>query len=83
MPSNVNNFDVLKRMAAENKDIRMANSSNILKMNYNAKRGTDLTFGVEGNVVFAIQNAEMQACVLLFDVKQFNELKALMEKESL
>lgn len=76
----VNNFDVLKRMSIENKDIRLANTSNIIRMDY-TKAGTKITIGVEGNVIFRISNGELNACLLLFDAKQFDETKQAMENE--
>ena len=75
----VNNFDVLKRMASENKDIRLCTT--MTKMNFNHKLGTAVTIGVPGNVVFDLDNGTLNACLLLFDRKQFDELKAKMEAE--
>ena len=78
--SDVNNFDVLKRMSAENKDIRMAPSSNFLRMQ-TVKAGTQITVGVEGDVVGSIFSGELVGCLLLFNKKQFDELKKKMEEE--
>lgn len=77
--SEVNNFDVLKRLSIENKRIWLAPT--ITDMNYNAKRGTKLTFGVAGNVVFDIQLQKKNAVCLLWSVAEFNEMKATMEHE--
>ena len=76
----VNNFDVLKRMGAENKDIRMSPSSNFLRMQ-TVKAGTQITVGVQGDVVGALYSGELVGCLLLFNKKQFDELKKKMEEE--
>lgn len=79
MSEKVNNFDVLKRMAAENKDIRLC--STVTDMNYNAKSGTKVTVGVPGNVCFDINSGKLNAVLLVFDIGQFNELKKAMEAQ--
>lgn len=76
----VNNFDVLKRMAAENKNIQLCTT--VTDMNYNHKVGTKVSVGVPGNVCFDIEGGKLSACLLLFDKSQFDELKTLMEQES-
>jgi hypothetical protein len=76
----INNFDVLKRMSADNRDIRMA-PSNLLRANY-TKAGTQVTMGVEGNVVGGLLNGNLVACLLLWDREQFNATKAQLEQES-
>ena len=75
----VNNFDVLKRMCSENKDIRLCTT--VTKMNYDHKKGTEVSIGVPGNVCFDVSDGKLSACLLLFDKKQFGELKAKMEAE--
>ena len=77
--SEINNFDVLKRMSAENKKLWLAPT--ILEMQYNANRGTKVTFGVEGNVVFDIEQGKKQAVCLLWSVEEFEAMKAQMEAE--
>ena len=80
MPAPVNNFDVLKRMAAENKAVQLCTT--ITQMNYSAKKGgTEVSVGVPGNVCFDIRDGKLNAVLLLWDVNEFNELKAIMEKE--
>ena len=76
----VNNFDVLKRMGAENKNIQLCTT--VTDMNYNAKVGTKVSVGVPGNVCFEIESGKLSACLLLFSKQQFDELKALMEAET-
>ena len=77
----VNNFDVLKRMAAENKSIQLCTT--ITQMNYSAKKGgTEVSVGVPGNVCFDIQKGKMNAFLLIYDVREFNELKDAMEMEN-
>jgi hypothetical protein len=71
--STVNNFDVLKRMAAENKDIRLNMKA--------VKAGSQITMGIAGNVLSQLMFGELNACLILWDKKQFNELKTAMEAE--
>ena len=78
--SEINNFDVLKRMSIENKRIWLAPT--ILDMQYNANRGTKVTFGIEGNVVFDIQQGKKKAVCLLWSVEEFEAMRAQMEKEA-
>lgn len=75
----VNNFDVLKRMSAENMDIRLAPAGNVLRMQ-KVKAGTQLTIGVEGDVLWPITSGELIPNLILFSKKQFDELKAKMEE---
>ena len=75
----VNNFDVLKRMSAENKKLWLAPT--ITDMQYNANRGTKVTFGIEGNVVFDIEQGKKKAVCLLWSVEEFEAMKAAMEAE--
>ena len=77
----VNNFDVLKRLAAENKQVRVCTT--ITQMNYSAKRGgTEVSVGVPGNCCFEIESERMAAVLLTWDVREFSEMKAMMEKEA-
>lgn len=75
----INNFDVLKRMSAENKRIWLAPT--VTDMNYSANKGTKVTFGIEGNVVFDIQHGKKNAVCLLWSVDEFNAMKAEMDKQ--
>jgi hypothetical protein len=74
----VNNFDVLKRMCAENKDIRLG--SDVLEMK-KVKAGTQIKMGVGGDVITPIFTGEMHACLIIYNKAQFNELKTAMEAE--
>ncbi len=76
----VSNFDVLKKMSADNLDIRLATSENILRMN-KVKAGTQITFGVDGDVLNAIYRNELHCCLLIWNKRQFNETKEGMEAE--
>ena len=78
MPHSVNNFDVLKRMSADNKDIRM--STDVLNMKA-VKAGSQITIEIAGNVLAKVMFGELNACLILFDKKQFNETKDRMEAE--
>ena len=77
----VSNFDVLKRMSAENLDIRLSTSENILRMN-KAKAGTQITFGVSGDVLNAIYRNELHCCLLIWNKQQFIDTKAKIEDEA-
>ena len=77
----VNNFDILKRMSAENKDIRLADSGSIIGMQM-TKAGTQITIGVQGNVIARILHNELAVCCLVFDRKQFAEIKGQMAMEA-
>lgn len=74
----VNNFDVLKRMSELGEDIRLCTT--VTDMTYNASKGTKVTVGVPGNVCFEIEQGKLNAVLLLWDVRKFNELKQQMEK---
>jgi hypothetical protein len=75
----INNFDVLKRMGEQNKSIQLCTT--ITQMNYSAKKGgTEVSVGVPGNVCFDIQSGRKNCLLLLFDMAEFNELKAEMER---
>lgn len=74
--SAVNNFDVLKRMSEQNKDIRMG--PDLIDAQW-SKRGSRLTFGVPGNVLMDIESGKLRAVVLLWDVNQFDETKRAMQ----
>jgi hypothetical protein len=76
----VSNFDVLKKMSADNLDIRLATSENLLKMD-KVKAGTQLTFGVSGDVLGGIYSNQLHCCLLIWDKKQFDATRAAMRKE--
>jgi hypothetical protein len=75
----INNFDVLKRMSKENKDIRLGTDVLNLKK---VKAGTQITIGIAGDVITPVFLGEMNACLILFNKNQFDELKDKMETES-
>lgn len=76
----VNNFDMLKRMSAENKQIALC--PDVLNMNYSNKtKGTTVMVGVPGNVIGDILSGKKKAVLLMWDVKEFEELQAKMEAE--
>ena len=77
----ISNFDVLKRMSADNLDIRLATSENLTYMRL-VKAGTQLTFGVSGDVLNRIYQNELHCCLLIWDKQQFADTKALMENEA-
>lgn len=79
--SEINNFDVLKRLAAENKSVQLCTT--ITQMNYSAKKGgTEVSVGVPGNVCFEIESGRINAVLLMWNVREFEELKAKMKAEA-
>lgn len=78
--SKVNNFDVLKRMSAENMGIEASPDENIIGMQL-CKAGTQITIGVAGNVIGGIASGEKRCVMLIWDKREFEELKAKMEAE--
>ena len=78
--TDVNNFDVLKRMCEENKSIQLCTT--ITQMNYSAKKGgTEVSVGVPGNVCFEIESGRMNAILLTWSIKEFNEMRVKMQEE--
>ena len=76
----ISNFDVLKKMCADNLDIRSSTSENILGMK-KVKAGTQIEFGVEGDVLNQIYSNEMHCCLLIWNKKQFADTKKVMKLE--
>lgn len=66
-------------MAEENKSIQLCTT--VTDMNYSANLGTKVSIGVPGNVCFEIESGRMNALLLLFSVREFNDLKKLMEEQ--
>lgn len=76
----VNNFDILKTMASRNLDIRMSPLDNISNMKVTHKgQDTDVTIGVRGNVILQIMNGRLIGGLLLYDKKQYFEIKTELE----
>lgn len=73
-----NNFDVLKRMAAENQDIRFGVD---LVQAKKVAAGTQVTIGIAGEVVGSLLAGDLRACLILFNKKQFDETKEKLERE--
>ena len=79
----INNWDVLKEMGERNSSkIEMASLDNIVRINYYANRGTEVTVGVSGNRTFAFERGEYYGGLLLADKKEFETVKAELEKSS-
>ena len=72
----ISNFDVLKKMCADNRRILM--SPEILQADQ-TRLGTRITFGIGDNVVAEIATDKMVGCVLLWDKEQFDEVKEQLE----
>ena len=78
----ISSFDVLKRMADNNLDIRLATSENLRHMNAVHKgMDTDITIGVAGNVIGAVMNNELHLCLLIWNKEQYQATKAKIEEE--
>ena len=75
----MNNFDVLKEMAARNLDIRLASLGNIISAR-TVKAGTQITIGVEGNVCNGILSGQFVGGMILVRQDQFNAVKAELSK---
>lgn len=75
-----NNFDVLRRMSEENKNIALC--PDVLSMNYSAKsKGTRVEVGVPGNPIIDILRGKRRAVLLIWDIAEFDEMKARIEAE--
>lgn len=70
----VNNFDVLKAMAAANLDIQLAPLDNLVRATA-GKAGTQVTIGVPGNIVGALMNGKYLGGLILADAKQYAETR--------
>jgi hypothetical protein len=68
----VNSFDVLKKMADDNLDIRLG--VDVVQAT-KCRLGTQVTMGIAGDVVGSLVTGELIACLLLYNRKQFNETK--------
>lgn len=63
-------------MAADNLDIRIG--TDLLEMKY-VKAGTKVTMGAPGNIIGQLFNGELVACLLMYNKKQFDEMKRKLE----
>lgn len=75
----INNFDVLKRMSKDNLDIRLGTDFLGAKA---VKAGSQVTMGIAGNVLAQITFGDLQACLLLYNKKQFSDTKKQLESET-
>ena len=72
----VNNFDVLKIMGERNMDVRLAPLGNITNLK-KVKAGTQVTIGVEGDVVAALGlEDKFVGGLILADKAQFDAVRA-------
>jgi hypothetical protein len=76
----VNNFDVMKRMCEFDRDIRLAPLGNIIRLQ-KTKAGTQITIGVEGDVVAAIANGRLVGGLILADKAEFDQTKRELAAE--
>lgn len=61
-------------MSARNLDIRLG--ADLIRANYYSKKGSELTFGVPGNVLLELESGKLRAVVLLWNVEQMETVKA-------
>ena len=73
----VSNFDVLKKMAADNLDIRITTDMLSAQL---TKQGTQVTFGVGGDVIASLMTDRLCCCLLLWDREQFDRVKKELEE---
>jgi hypothetical protein len=66
-------------MAAENKDIRMGTDVVSARK---VKAGTQVTMGIGGDAISQMLSGELSYCLIVFNNKDFAEVKAAMEKEA-
>lgn len=76
----INNFDVLKKMAADNLDIRLGVDVVELKK---VKAGTEVTVGIGGDVVGSVYTGDLSVCLILFNKKQFDETRRALTDAAL
>lgn len=76
--TSVNNFDVLKKMSADNLDIRLGTDFLGGKTN---RQGCRIEIGIAGNPLGELLAGDLRACLILFNKKQFDETKAKLETE--
>ena len=70
----ISSFDVLKVMSERDMDIRLAPLENIAELK-KVKAGTEVTIGVEGDLVGAIFNGKFVGGLILADRDQFQRVK--------
>jgi hypothetical protein len=77
----VNNWDVLKEMGARGSPkLEMAPLDNIIRINYYANRGTEITIGMPGSRILAFERGDYVGGLILADKKEFNEVKSDLEQ---
>jgi hypothetical protein len=70
------NFDVLKAMSLRNQDIRIGTDLLTIKK---VKAGSQITIGIAGDVVAPLFVGRLRACLVIFDVEQFDAIKAELQ----
>jgi len=71
-------FDVLDRMASDDKDIRVGTDVLSAKR---VKAGTQVTMGIAGDAVSGLLSQKYVYWLLIFDKEQYDETRAVMESE--
>lgn len=80
---NIGHFDICKEMAIRNMDIRVSPLENVTNLR-KVKTGTQVTIGVDGDVVAAIGlENKFIGGLMLIDRKQYFEIKAVLEARTL
>lgn len=80
--SKIGNFDILKVMAQREMDVQLAPiGSNFLGAKYNQKGNyTRVEIAFPGNVIAKIMTQSVLGGLLLFDLKQYTELRKELEQ---
>jgi hypothetical protein len=80
----VGHFDICKEMAKRGMDIRLSLLENVTNLQYRPRnKGTDVTIGVDGNLVAAIGiDNKFVGGLLLCDRAQYFALKEELETEA-
>jgi len=82
VPNRVTSFQVFDRMASSNDPaLQMAPLANIVRANYNHKKGTEIVIGWPGNATEMIEKGECVGGLLMVKRERFLAVKAEMEKE--
>ena len=80
MSREVGHFDICKAMAVEGQDIRVAPLENVVRLR-KVKAGTQVTIGVEGDLVADIWKGKFVGGLLLIDREQYFAMKRELESQ--
>lgn len=79
----IGHFDICKEMAKRSMDIRLSPLDNIANMKLvNKKRDTEITIGIEGDMLNPIFRGKYVGGLLLCNKEQYFQLKEELERGS-